>query len=139
MFVAVHVQQLPSLLTIFVTFNYLSRERDQSYAGQTLVSMDLTAVNDTSDNVTLTSRVGYGNLTSEAYWKLQIVLNESTTTVAPWEHDIGLGNDTAGQYGGTVSKSLPLKGAFTVWIVLWSVYKSSTKMLWWTSENIIVY
>ena len=132
------LQQVPSMLTIYVTFNYLGRNRDQSYAGQTLVSMALTATNETSDNVTLTA--GYPNQTTGAYWRLQIVLNESTTTVPPWEHDIGLGNDTAGVYEGTVSKSFfAVKGDFTVWIVLWSVYESSITMLEWKSENIRIY
>lgn len=121
----------------YVTLNNLSRDRDQSYAGQMSVSMDLTAANETSDNVTLIYR--FGNQTTDAYWRLQIVLNESITTVLPWEHDIGLGNDTAGQFGGTVSNSFQVKGASTVWIILWSVYKGSAAMLLWASEKITVY
>ncbi len=133
------VQHLPSLLTIFVSLSYLSRVRDQSYAGQALVSMKLTTTNDTSDNVTLTSAVGFDNLTSKAYWRLQIVLNESAVTVPPWEHDIAPVNDTAGQYGGTVSKSFDAKGVFSMWIILWSVYDGKSAVLWSTSELVRVY
>jgi hypothetical protein len=137
---AFRAQHVPSLLTIYVTFNWLSRVRDGSYAGQSLISMQLTTTNDTSDNVTLTSTQGFGNQTSEAYWRLQIVLNESTTIVPPWIHDIEKGNDTAGQFGGTVSKSFEgLNGNFTVWVLLWSVYETQSTLISSTSEFIQIY
>lgn len=133
------VRQVPSLLTIFVTLNYLSQNGDHSYAGQTLVSMELTSTNETADNVTLVPPP-FSNQTTKAYWTLQIVLNESEVIVPTWTHDIEKSNVTAGQFSGTVSKSFAgLNGNFTVWIVLWSASKASTTMLSWTSENITVF
>jgi hypothetical protein len=60
---------------------------------------------------------------------MEIVLNDSATTVAPWEHDIEASNHTAGDFTGTVSKSfLGLNGNFTVWIIVWAVYQGSSTM-----------
>ncbi len=134
------VQELPSMLTIRVTFYYLSRNGNQSYSGgQNLVSMELTTTNETADNVTLVPPP-FSNKTIDAYWRLQIVLNDSAITVAPWKHDIEASNHTAGEFSGTVSKSFTgLDGNFTVWIVLWSVHNGSITMLWWTSETIRIY
>jgi hypothetical protein len=134
------IQQLPSLLTISVTFAYLTRNGNYSYAGGgNLVSMELTRTNETADNVTLVPPP-YSNKTTNAYWSMQIVLNDSATTVAPWEHDIESSNHTAGDFAGTVSKSfLGLNGNFTVWITVWAVYQGSSKMDWWTSEEISIY
>ena len=137
--VAFRIQQLPSLLTIVVTFNYLTRNGDYSYANRPLILMELTAKDETADNVTLVPPA-YSNRTTNAYWRLQIVLNESATTVAPWEHDIERSNHTAGEFSGTVSKSFSdLNGNFTVWVIIWAVYQSSPTMDCWASEEIGVY
>ena len=138
--VSYRVQQLPSLLTISVTFGYLTRNRDYSYAsGRISISMQLTTTNETADNVTLVPPP-YSNQTTNAYWRMQIVLNESTTPVAPWLHDIESSNHTAGDFAGTVSKSfLGLNGNFTVWIIVWAVYQDSTTMDWWISDETTIH
>jgi hypothetical protein len=136
---AFRIQQLPSLLTIFVTFRYLTRNGDYSYAGQALILLEMTTKDETADNVTLVPPA-YSNRTTNAYWRLQIVLNDSAITVAPWEHDIEPSNLTAGEFSGTVSKSFPgLNGNFTVWIIVWSVYQGSSTMNWWMSEELRIY
>lgn len=100
--------------------------------------MELTATDETADNVTLVSP--FSNQTTSAYWRLQIVLNESKTIALPWVHDIEKGNDTAGLFRGTVSKSfVGLNGNYTVWIVLWSMYGAQGTVIWWNSETITIY
>ena len=138
--VTFRVQQLPSFLTVSVTLRYLSRNGNYGYAGgQPIVFIQLTAKNETADNVTLVPPP-YSNKTTNAYWSMQIVLNDSATTVAPWEHDIEASNHTAGDFTGTVSKSfLGLNGNFTVWIIVCAVYQGSSTMDWWTSEEISIY
>jgi len=101
--------------------------------------MQLTVKNETADNVTLVPPP-YNNQTIDAYWKLQIVLNDSATTVAPWEHEIESSNHTAGEFMGTVSKSfLGLNGNFTVWIIASSFHENTTTINWWISEEIKIY
>jgi hypothetical protein len=132
------LQQVPSFLTVYVTFYSLSRNRDQSYSGYTVVSMEMTATNKTADNVTLVSPP-FPNQPTHAYWMLQIVLNESMMKVVPWEHNIEQYNDTAGEFAGTVSSSFAgLNGNFTVWIVLRSMYGSQpTGTVIWSKWEVI--
>jgi hypothetical protein len=70
---------------------------------------------------------------------LRIILNESMTTNVVWECNIDPGLGSAGRYGGVVSNSFGAKGSFKIWVVLWSVYKTSNELLWSTSEVITVY
>jgi hypothetical protein len=130
---------VPSLLTLSVSLD-LYRIRDDSYQGKTpSFSVYLTTTNMTSNNVTFVENP-YSNksLTSEAYWKLQVISNESKTTKFYWECNIDPGLGSAGRYAGVVSYSFVAKGDFKVWIVLWSVDKASNKVLWWTSETVRV-
>jgi hypothetical protein len=131
---------VPSFLTVSVSLDLL-RIRDDSHLGMNPnFSIYLTTTNMTSNNVTFVEDV-YQNksLTSEAYWKLQVISNVSRTTTFHWECNIDRGLGPAGRYAGVVSYSFKAKGDFEIWIVLWSVNKASKSVLWWTSETISEY
>lgn len=137
---AYRLSMLPLFLTVSANLD-LYRIRDDSHIGmKPSFSIYLTTTNMTFNNVTFVEDVYHNkSLTSEAYWKLQVISNQSKTTTFSWECNIDPSLGSAGRYAGVVSYSFMARGDFEIWIVLWSINKASNSVLWWTSETISEY
>jgi hypothetical protein len=78
------------------------------------------------DNVTLTEQLGNRSIVSGVYWKLIVVLNESTSEPVVWEHTMKPNTEKAGDFRGVVSVSFLIKGTFKMYVVLFSIRDGKT-------------
>jgi hypothetical protein len=83
----------------------------------------------------------YNSGPSEAFWRVVIVLNQSESSlIQPTPYNIlPKGQNVSGQYTGVVSIAFVASGKFTLWIIVYGVYKSSMEYLRSFSEIAQIY
>ena len=128
--------QLPSLLTVAVRLN-LERIGNQSDLIEMPVVpiVTLTSTNQSYDNV-ISHHASFGNRTSDAYWELRIVLNQSVN--GEWDHYILPGPGSAGTYLVFVSKSFSVIGTFSLSVIVVSINNKDSLTLSTFSEIVTV-
>jgi hypothetical protein len=136
--IAYQHEQIPSLVEVAVK---LRLWRGTVSGSGSLEDITLRLARDTRatfDNVTLVPDQEY-NYTSNVHWRLLIVANESSSGNVEWEHQMLPSAGKVGAYAGVVSTSLDLKGTYTLWVVLYSIYDSSVVYVSSFSERIHTY
>jgi hypothetical protein len=136
--IAYQHEQIPTLIEVTVKLRLF---RGIVSGSGSLEDITLRLARDTRatfDNVTLVPNQEY-NYTSNVYWRLVIVANESASGNLEWEHEVLPSTGKVGAYAGVVSTSLDLKGTYTMWVVLYAIHDSSILNVSSFSERIHTY
>lgn len=135
-------QELPRYVQVTTQLSLDRNENEAGYATIRSVLVNQTAsISTPYDNVSLTYSYGNGSIPSQAYWRIVILLNQSQSgSISPIIHNIlPKGPNISGQYGGFVSIRFAASGKFTLWVIVYGVYKNSTEYLRAFSETVQVF
>ena len=133
--------QIPTYVVVTFTI-FTDRDGNATYFGYLrAISVNPTSsISSPFDNVSLTEPYGNGSGRSQAYWRVVIVLNQSTSPPFKMQHDIvPQGKNVSGLYSGVVSLRFAANGNFTLWIIAYGVYKNSMTFLQSFSEIIQIH